>query len=315
MNELNRRDFMKIISSAGLTLAVMNSPVGLKILQAEKIDDSDIFVPNLWLHISKDDEVIIIVNKSEMGQGVHTSLPQIIADELGAKWESIKVHPALARTEYIDQKMGGQLTGGSTSIRHMYDPLRLAGATAREMLIMAASKKWNVDKSACYTRDGCIFGPNKLNATFGSLVNQAKKIIPPLNPGLKDKSKFYFTGKPVKRTDTYIKVSGQAIFGIDVMIEGMVYGSVKMPQAYGAKVNHFDVTKVKSVKGFLDAFEITGGVAIVAENIEGLLKGRDAIVVEYSNGVKPELNTKFIEKRALHFRSALFCWRKLSQFC
>lgn len=295
MKELNRRDFIKIISSAGLTLAAISSPMGLKILQAKEIGDSDLFKPNLWIHISKDDDVIIIVNKSEMGQGVYTSLPQIIADELGAKWESVKVYPALARSKYIDQKMGGQLTGGSTSIRHMYEPFRIAGATAREMLIMAAAKKWNVDKNACYTRDGKVFGPNKMNATFGSLVNQAKKIIPPLNPKLKDKSKFQFIGKPIERTDTYIKVTGQATFGIDVILDGMVYASVKMPQAYGAKVNHFDASKAKNVKGFLDAFEITSGVAIVAENIDGLFKARDAIIVDYSDGINPRLNTKLIE--------------------
>jgi isoquinoline 1-oxidoreductase beta subunit len=296
MKELNRRNFMKIIASAGLTLAVINKPFGIKILQAKEIEDSDIFVPNLWLHISKDDEIIIIVNKSEMGQGVYTSLPQIIADELGAKWENIKVFPALARKEYIDQKMGGQLTGGSSSIRHMYEPLRVAGATAREMLIMAAAKKWNVDTNACYTRDGKVFGPNKLNITFGSLVNQAKKIIPPLKPELKDRSKFQFIGKPIKRTDTYLKVTGEAIFGIDVILEDMLYATVKMPPAYGSKVRHFDVSKAKDIKGFLNAFEISDGVAIVAKSIDALLQSRDLITVEFSSGAQPNLNTKFIEE-------------------
>jgi isoquinoline 1-oxidoreductase beta subunit len=295
MNELNRRDFIKILSSAGLTLAVINSPLGLKILQADEIKKSDMFVPNIWLHISKDDEVIVIVNKSEMGQGVYTSLPQIIADELGAKWDNIKVLPALARDKYVDNKMGGQLTGGSTSIRHMYEPFRLAGATAREMLIMAAVKKWNVDTSSCYTRDGKVFGPNKLNAKFGALVSQAKKIIPPLNPQLKDASTFQFIGKPIKRTDTEIKVRGEAIFGIDVILDDMVYATVKMPQSYGAKISNFDETSVKNIKGLLNVFEITDGVAVVAKNIDSLLKARNTLTVEYTNGVNPNLNTKYIE--------------------
>lgn len=295
MKELGRRDFIKILGSAGFTLAIMNTSFGIKILNAEDINDSDMFVPNMWLHISKDDEVIIIVNKSEMGQGVYTSLPQIIADELGAKWENIKIYPALAKDEYIDQKMGAQLTGGSTSIRHMYETLREAGATAREMLVMAAAKKWNVDGNSCYTRDGKVFGPNKLNIKFGAIVNQAKKMIPPLHPPLKDKSKFQFIGKPVKRTDTHVKVSGEAIYGIDIILDDMVYATVKMPQSYGGKVKRFDITKAKSLKGFIDAFEISDGVAIVSKNIEDLLKARESVLVEASSGVNPNLNTQFIE--------------------
>lgn len=295
MKDLNRRDFIKTLSSAGVTLVIMNTPFGTKILNAENIKDSNTFVPNMWLHISKDDEIIIIVNKSEMGQGVYTSMPQIIADELGAKWENIKICSALAKDKYIDQKMGAQLTGGSTSIRHMYEPLREAGATAREMLIMAAAKKWNVDNNSCYTRDGKVFGPNKLNIRFGALVTQAKKIIPPLRSPLKDKSKFQFIGKPVKRTDTHIKVNGEAIYGIDVILDDMVYATVKMPQSYGGTVKRFDTTKSKNLKGFIDAFEVTGGVAILSKNMEDLLKARESVLVEFSSGVIPNLNTQFIE--------------------
>lgn len=295
MKELNRRDFIKIISATGLTLAISNGVSGLKILHAKEVNKEDIFVPSIWLHISKDDETIIIVNKSEMGQGVYTSLPQIIADELGAKWESIKVCSALARSKYIDPKMGGQLTGGSTSVRNMYDLLRMAGATAREMLITAAAKKWDIEPDVCYARDGKIFGPNKKFFSFGELVNEAQKIVPPLHPKLKDKSTFQFIGKPIKRTDTYIKITGQAKFGIDTNLENMVYATVKMPESFGAKVSSFDKTMAKNIKGFLDAFKIADGVAIVASTIDGLLKSRDAVKAEFTRGILPDLNDKLIE--------------------
>jgi len=125
-------------------------------------------------------------------------------------------------------------------------------------------------------------------------------MIHPLHPPLKDKSKFQFIGKPVKRTDTHVKVSGEAIYGIDIILDDMVYATVKMPQSYGAKVERFDVANVKNIKGFLDAFEITDGVAIVTKNIDSLLKARNALTVEYSNGVNPNLNTKYIEETLMN---------------
>jgi isoquinoline 1-oxidoreductase beta subunit len=297
MEKIKRRDFLKLLTAGGLTLAVIASPIGYKIVLASNSEENkDMFVPNAWLHIAENDKVIVIVNKSEMGQGVYTSLPMIIVDELGASWKDISVLSAPAGNAYVDPLIGGQLTGGSTSIRHMYEPLRLAGAAAREMLIQAAAEKWKISKENCYTKDGKVIGTNGKEINFGILVNAAKKISPPSKPSLKNKSDFYIIGKPVDRIDTILKVNGKAEFGIDVFKENMFYAVVKRPPYYGAKVEYFDKNSAKNIGNFIDAFEITNGIAIVAKTIDAALKAKEILKVDFGAGELPELDTAYIEK-------------------
>ncbi|MDY6821454.1 MAG: molybdopterin cofactor-binding domain-containing protein, partial [Deferribacterota bacterium] len=292
---MNRRDALKVLSTAGLSLAVITSPFGVKIIKANNKIDDEFFTPTIWLHISTDGTVVVIVNKSEMGQGVYTSLPQILGDELGANWDSIYVCPAPAREKYIDYKSGAQLTGGSTSIRHMYMTYRIAGATAREMLIETASERWKVDRESCFTRDGFVIGPNNLKIPFGRLVKEASKKIPPLNPKLKDESKFYFIGKPMRKFDIADKVNGMTIFGIDKQLEGMCYATVKRSVGYGGSPANFNIDKLKNDKDFIDAFKIGSGVAVVAKKVDKAISLRDKVDVSFTNVANPKLDTQFIE--------------------
>lgn len=298
MKEINRREFLKLLSTTGLTLTVITSPIGLKVVNAsshKKGDEDENFVPNIWLHITEKDNVLVIISKSEMGQGVYTSLPQIIADELGASWDSINVYPAPARKEYIDEKMGGQLTGGSTSIRHLYESFRLAGAAAREMLIEAAAKKWEIDKSKCYVKSGKVYADGGKEISFGKLVSIAKTLTPPSAPVLKDDSQFELIGKPVKRIDSEDKVNGIAKYGIDVKLDNMCYASVKKPEGYGSKVLEYNIDDIKKDPSFIDAFKISSGLAVVAKDTYSAISLKEQAQIKVSDPEIPDLDTKKVK--------------------
>ncbi len=153
-----RREFLKhSLAGAGLTLALFMSPSGYRISSAaqDKKNDPSLH-PQLWVRISPDNQVTIVVSKSEMGQGVSTSLPMIVADELEAEWQQVRFVESPAGPEYVDPETGMQLTGGSTSVRHMYDPLRKLGATARQMLLLAAARTWKVPARECQAVQGRV---------------------------------------------------------------------------------------------------------------------------------------------------------------
>ncbi len=186
-------------------------------LLAKPGDDPKIFAPSVYLKIDSNGVVTIIVHRSEMGQGVKTALPMLIAEELEVDWDKILIEQADA-----DQKYGSQTTGGSTSIRRNWGPLRVAGATARVMLITAAANKWNVAIENCDAENGFVI--NKLNnekLSYGDLVEEASKLPVPKGIKLKDPKDFKIIGKRVHRVDTPDKIYGRAKFGIDVVIPGM----------------------------------------------------------------------------------------------
>ncbi|HEU0265513.1 MAG TPA: molybdopterin cofactor-binding domain-containing protein, partial [Geobacterales bacterium] len=179
--DMTRRQFLK---GASLSIAIIMTPLGYRLVHAEEVGSSD-FSPNVWLRLTKDGTVTIIVNKSEMGQGVTTSLPMIIADEMEAEWNSIRFEMAPARDAYRDPIWGAQATGGSSSIRHMYAPLRKAGAAARSMLITAAASEWQVPASDCEAKLGkVIHRPSNRGLTFGELVDTASRLPVPAEPPL-----------------------------------------------------------------------------------------------------------------------------------
>jgi isoquinoline 1-oxidoreductase beta subunit len=151
---VTRRDFLKkSLAGAGLTIAVSITPFGHKIFAIGENEKDIPFKPSVWLQISPDDTISVSVNKSEMGQGVYTSLPMIVAEELDADWKQITVKSAPANDAYNDPVWGSQGTGGSTSIRHMHDTLQKAGAAAREMLVKAAAQKWGIEESSPLIQD------------------------------------------------------------------------------------------------------------------------------------------------------------------
>ena len=272
-------------------------------LSAEEVAKDKSFNPNVWLQITPDNMVTIVVNKSEMGQGVYTSLPMIVADELEADWKRVKIKVAPAGDKYIDPVWGMQATGGSTSVRHMFEPLRKAGAAAREMLVSAASKKWGVPVSECEASQGnVIHKKSNRKQTYGQLCEDASQLIVPQNPTLKKEGHFRIIGKPFDRLDVIEKVNGSAVFGIDVFVPNMLYASIERPPAYGAQALSYDMEAALKIAGVHYVIDVQSpsygyrGKAVCAESIEKAWKGRTALKVKWDKGSHPELNNESLQK-------------------
>src|SRR6266487_1834316 len=181
------------------------------------------FAPNAWLRIGADESVLVIVDRSEMGQGVTTALPMLLAEELEADWSKIRIEFAPADKAYTNPMFGMQGTGGSTSVRAAYTPLRKAGAAAREMLVAAACQTWAVDRVDCRTERGAeIHTGSKRRLTYGQLAAKAASLAVPENPTLKEPKDWKILGTRVRRLDTPAKVDGSAQFGIDTKVPGML---------------------------------------------------------------------------------------------
>jgi isoquinoline 1-oxidoreductase beta subunit len=295
-SKIKRREFIKVVglSGGGLFLA---SYVPLQDVLAKSGDDPKIFAPSVYLKIDSSGIVTIIVHRSELGQGVKTALPMLVAEELEVDWDKIEIEQADA-----DRKYGSQTTGGSTSIRRNWKPLRVAGATARVMLITAAANKWNVAIENCEAEKGFVI--NKLNnekLSYGDLVEEASKLPVPKNVKLKDPKNFKIIGKRVHRVDTPDKIYGRAKFGIDVVIPRMYYAAVKRCPILGSRIQNFGATHAKSVSGVTDVVQISNGVAVVADSTWRAFNGRDKLTIACVAGpnvVKSseELHVELIKK-------------------
>jgi isoquinoline 1-oxidoreductase beta subunit len=279
---VTRRDFIK-----STTALVIGFSLPASELFAQNPERPQVNPLNAWVRIAKDNSVTLILAKSEMGQGVWTSLPMILADELDVPWSSVKVEQAL--TDPTVYKHG---TGGSGSIASSYLPLRQAGAAAREMLISAAAQTWDRPRESCYVKQGVVYtGARVRQLTYGELVETAAKLpIPDLKTvPLKNSNTFEIIGKPLPRLDIPAKVNGSAIFGIDVRVPGMLRAVIARCPYYGGKVKTFDAAKAKAVPGVVDVIEIPavkgahskGGIAVVAQNTWAAMQGRNALQIEW----------------------------------
>ncbi|HEY6000045.1 MAG TPA: xanthine dehydrogenase family protein molybdopterin-binding subunit [bacterium] len=294
---ITRREFLQLTGS-GLTIVVLSGPLGLRLASAEEAGNAAAdFQPNVWLRVAPSGDVTIVVNKSEMGQGVLTSLAMVVADELEADWKRVRVLEAPAGDAYIDPVWHTQGTGGSSSVRHMYQPLREAGAAAREMLVAAAAASWGVPAGECAAALGTVtHAASGRSAGYGELVAKAAGMPVPAKPALKDPAKFRYIGTAVPRTDTAAKVEGAAGFGIDSFAPGMLYGVFARPPAFGAKAAGFDRAAAALVPGVVGVHETDRGVAVVAETLEAAWKGRDALAVSWSGAADPELDTGALQR-------------------
>ncbi len=308
-NPLDRRSFLKtgIAGATGLVIGFY-LPGKREVLAAAAPDAPQVM--NAFIQITPDDKVTILINKSEMGQGVETSLAMLAAEELGCDWTRIHTEFAPAATVYFDPAFGMQGTGGSQSIHSAWIPMRQAGFTARTMLIAAAAQNWGVDASECHAADGkVVHAASKRTATFGSLAEAAAKIPPPqVKPqDLKDPSMFTIVGKPTKRVDTRKKVNGTAGFGVDVRLPGMLHASVEHCPVFGGTVASFDATKAKAISGVKDVVPIMTvkdpkkppvmtGVAVVADNTWTAFQGRKALEIKWDEGAAADASTATIRK-------------------
>ena len=246
--------------------------------------------PNAFVHIGSDDSVTVVLKHSEMGQGVWTSIPMVIAEELDCDWSKVRVENAPNAQVYANNAFGIQGTGGSTSTLESFGQMREAGAMARALLVNAAAQRWQVDPSTCRTEKGSVIsGPH--SASYGELADAAAKLEAPDKVALKDPSKWTLIGKPTPRLDSLAKVTGTAGFGIDVQRPGLLIGVVARAPVFGGKVKSFDAAKAKAVDGVVDVVQVPSGIAVLGKHFWAAKKGREALVVDWDLGEGASLST------------------------
>lgn len=283
---ISRRSMLKTTAVAGVGL-VIGCRIG-----STKEDQSKSFAPNVFVRITPDGMVTITVSKSDMGQGVRTSLAMIVAEELDADWSKVKVVQAPA-----DSKYRGQGTGGSGSVRGMFSPLRVAGATARAMLVAAAAKKWGVNATDCATANGFVTnGANRLS--YGELATDAAAMPEPERSSVvtKDPSKFNLIGKATKRVDNVDVVTGKAIFSQDVHVKGMKYAVIARPPSFSATLDSIDDSAAIRVPGVIKVAKLDQGVVVFGESTWAALQGRDALKVRWNLGDGSKVNSASIRR-------------------
>ena len=286
-----RRTFLKSSAAVSGSLIIgVSLPGGLR--DAFAATDSKM---NAWIRIGSDNTVTVYCARSEMGQGVVMALPTLVAEELEVDLNKIKVEFAPPGEDYINAMLGGQLTGGSTSVRDGWEKLREAGAKARVMLTEAAAAKWGVSAADCKAQNGFVLYKDK-KASYGSLAQAASKLTPPKEVKLKDPSKWRYVGKPLKRLDTAGKITGTTEFGIDVKLPGMLYAALAQCPVIGGKVTAVDDAKAKAMPGVKNVVRITDGVAVVADSWWQAKQARDALNITWDEGPGKSLSTEGVFK-------------------
>src|SRR5450432_27133 len=276
MSPVSRREFFARGAAAGAGLVVAFYLPGCR-----SESGGGPFAPNAYLKISSDNKITVMVPRSEMGQGIRTALPMILADELEADWKTIEIEQVGASTLF-----GSQQTGGSASVSSTWDPMRKAGAAARLMLVAAAAQEWGVEVSACKAEMGAVVHAGSQNRlSYGELADKAGKQAVPADPPLKQAGDYRLVGTRVARIDTPAKVRGAAEFGIDVCIPNMKYALLARCPVIGGKVASFDDGDAKKIAGVSFVGKIgDSAVAVVADSVWGAMQGRKALKVQWDEG-------------------------------
>ncbi len=302
-----RRHFLKASALAGgglllgLYLPVQARAGQPAVAPANPLAEAGAFSPNAYIRVTPDNQVTLVVDKSEMGQGVMTSLPTLLAEEMDADWSAVHIEQAGAHAAYKNPQLGMQATGGSTSVRSSWLPLRQAGATARALLVQAAAQRWKVEPGACSVSSGVVRGPAGQQATFGELASEAARLPMPKQVALKQAQDFRLVGRPLARVDVPEKTTGQAVFGLDVQAPGMLIASVAQPPAFGARVRSVDDSAARALKGVHSVVRTSDGVAVLASDFWTARKGRDALRIDWDLGPNAGLDDAAI---AAMFRKA-----------
>jgi isoquinoline 1-oxidoreductase subunit beta len=256
--------------------------------------DTNGFMPNAFIRIQGDGQVVLTIPYVEMGQGTYTSIPMLIAEELEVDLRQVRLEHAPPNSKlYGNPIFGGlQSTGGSTSIRAAWQPLRKAGAVARTMLVAAAAKRWNVDPVSCRAQSGeVLHAPSGRKIKYGAIAAAAARLPVPQNVPLKRPAAFRLIGTPAKRLDTPAKVKGTAVFGIDVRIPGMKIASLRQSPVFGGRVKSLDDAAAKAVTGVRQIVRLDDAVAVVADHFGAAKKGLEALVIEWDDGPHAKLTT------------------------
>ncbi|WP_211444405.1 xanthine dehydrogenase family protein molybdopterin-binding subunit [Collimonas humicola] len=238
--------------------------------------------PNAFVRITPDNLVTVIVGHTEMGQGVSTALPMLVAEELDADWNLVRWEQSPTAPAYAHPIMHTQLTGGSITTMAQYEPQRRAGAAVRAILLAAAAKRWNVDSGSLHTdKSRVLHAASGRSASYGELASEAAGLAVPDNVALKDPRNFKIIGRPVRRLDGKTKSDGSAKFGMDVMLPGMLTALIARPPIFKGKVRSFDAGKARQVAGVLGVYQVPAGIVVVAKDFWAAKLGRDALVIEW----------------------------------
>jgi isoquinoline 1-oxidoreductase beta subunit len=287
---VSRRTFLVASAAAGGGLLLgfcVPRLIGAKAAMA------DTFGPNAFVRIRPDNSVKLIMPQVEMGQGTYTSMPMLIAEELEVELARVTLEAAPADERlYANPLVGFQVTGGSTSVMAMWEPLRRAGATARVMLIAAAANDWSVDPLSCHAENGeVVHPPTGRRVNYGVLVDAAAKLPVPDNVPLKEPKDFKLIGTPAKRIDTPDKVNGKAVFGIDAVVPGMKFATVAASPVFGGKLVGVDDSKVGGIKGVRQVVRLDNAVAVVGDHMWAAMQGLAALDINWDDGPNAKLST------------------------
>ncbi len=301
---ISRRNFLKFsgLTGTGLCIGFYFPALAREAKLMNGVEDAGNIEMNAWVHISTSGKVTIFSHRAEMGQGVYQAIPQMLAEELEVNLAEVNI--VFAQGD--NKKYGSQVTGGSSTVRGSYKNLLNLGATAREMLIEAAAKKWNVAATECYAESGHVIHKSsgkKLH--YGELVVDASKLETPKNVKLKNRKDYKLIGKPLRRQDTPLKTNGTATFGLDKKLPGMLYAAVERNPRLRGKVKSFDDAAARKIRGVKNVFKVRmgvfntyrEGVAVVADSTWAAMQGKKALKVEWDDTGFEHLNTADIFKR------------------
>lgn len=287
VRKVGRREFLRIgaEAGAGLWLAV-HAPEAAAAPGAA-------LAPDAYLRVEPSGAVTVFLTKSEMGQGTYTGMAVLVAEELEADWARVRVVQADADPE----RYGQMSTGGSRSVRQLFDPLRKTGATAREMLVSAAARRWRVDRAGCRAESGfVVHASSGRRLGYGALAGAAAREEVPADPPLKDPKDWRLIGTKVPRLDGPDKTRGRARFGTDVRVPEMRFAAVARPPVVGGKVARHDAAKAKAVPGVRDVVEVPSGLAVIADSTWAALRGRDALRATFEPGPNGALDSAAVAR-------------------
>ncbi len=291
---VSRRDFVVVLGAAGGGL-LLGCRVGDRsgTATAAAAAPPPTFAPNAFIRIGTDGRITLVMNQVEMGQGTYTSMPMLMAEELEVGLDQVQLEHAPPDDKlYANPFFGDQETGGSSSVRGFYEPLRRAGATARSMLVAAAAQTWDVDVASCRAKRGVVtHGPTGRTLTYGALAEKAAKLPVPEKVALKDPKDFTLIGTPAKRLDTPDKVNGKAQFGIDVRLPGMKIATVAASPVVGGKVAGLDEAKAMAIPGVRQVVNLGDVVAVVADHMWAAKQGLAALAVRWDDGPNAGVST------------------------
>src|SRR6266446_6935184 len=291
---VSRRDFVVVLTATGGGL-LLGCRVGDRsgTATAAVAPPPLAFAPNAFIRIGTDGRVTLIMNQVEMGQGTYTSMPMLLAEELEVGLDQVQLEHAPPNDKlYANPFFGDQETGGSSSVRGFYEPLRHAGATARTMLVAAAAQTWDVDPASCRAKRAVVtHTPTGRTLTYGALAEKAAKLPVPEKVPLKDPKDFTLIGTPAKRLDTPDKVNGQAQYGIDVRLPGMKIATVAASPVLGGKVAALDEAKAMAIPGVRQIVNLGDVVAVVADHMWAAKQGLAALAIRWDDGPNGSVST------------------------